>query len=509
MMKLNNTSNGKRIAQNTMIMYVRMLLVMAITLVTVRFVLKILGVEDYGIYNVVAGLVTSMSFVSNSMQMATQRFYAYAIGERNEEKQKVIFNLSLLIYATLVIIVLILAETVGLWFLTHKMVIPESRFVAALWIYHFAILSFVITMLTTPFAAMIIAHEDMGVFAVVSLTDCILKLLILIPLTLLPYDKLIFYGMFILLVTIIKEGIVILYSRKNYLECRFKKTWDRRQFRSILSYSGWSLFGTMAGTAYNQGNNLLINMFFGPIANAAQAVAFQVSTALNMFSSNFFVVIRPPLIKSYAEGNHDYMMRLFYTSGKITFCLLLLIFFPLILNTEYILTLWLGKVSEYMVSFTQLTLIATIILAMHQPITTLVQAAGAVKRYHAIVETITLMCVPLTYLFFRLGYPVQWTFYISIVLFVVAHFIRLLVLRTIMPFSINEYCVKFLLPITAIVCISIMIVYVIYTLLPSGMTGFILSCIVSILTVSVCSFGIAFNKQERLQVIKMIKKHGK
>jgi len=487
-------------------MYIRMLLVMAITLVTVRFVLKALGVEDYGIYNVVAGLVTSMSFISSSMQMATQRFFAYAIGEKNEEKQKVLFNLSLLIYAVIVIVVLILAETVGLWFLTHKMVIPESRMVAALWIYHFAILSFVITMLTTPFAAMIIAHEDMGVYALVSLTDCILKLLILIPLAFLPYDKLIFYGLFILLVTVVKEGINIWYSRKSYIECRFKKVWDKKQFNSMLSYSGWTMFGTVAGVGYNQGNNILINMFFGPIANAAQAVAFQISNALNMFSSNFFTVLRPPLIKSYAEGNYDYMMRLFYMSGKITFCLLLLIFFPLIMNTEYILTLWLGKVSDYMVSFTQLTLIATVILAQHQPITTIIQATGAVKRYHAIVETILLLCVPLTYLFFKLGYAVQWTFYISITLFVIAHTIRLLVLRTVIQFSIKEYCIKFLLPVTAIVCLSVIVVYTTNTLLPNGMFGFILSCIISVLTVSVCSFTMAFNKQEKLQIIKMIKR---
>jgi O-antigen/teichoic acid export membrane protein len=265
------------------------------------------------------------------------------------------------------------------------------------------------------------------------------------------------------------------------------------------------MFGTVANVAYNQGNNLLINMFFGPIANAAQAVAFQIGTALNMFSSNFFVVIRPPLIKSYAEGNYDYMMRLFYVSGKITFCLLLLIFFPLIINTEYILKLWLGNVGEYMVSFTQLTLIATIILAIHQPITTIIQAAGAVKRYHAIVETSTLLCVPLTYLFFKLGYPVQWTFYISISLFAIAHLIRLLVLRTVITFSIKEYCVKFLVPITAIVCITAITMYIVQPLLPIGIMGFILSCTISIGVVGVCSLRVAFNKQAREQIFKKIK----
>ena len=426
-----NISNNKRIAKNALIMYIRMLLVMAITLITVRFVLKALGIEDYGIYNVLAGLVTSMSFVSMSMQMATQRFYAYALGEKNDDNSKLYFNLSLLIYVILVIVIIILAETVGLWFLYNKMVIPESRFVAALWIYHFALLSFVITMFATPFSAMIIAHEDMGVFTLISLTDCILKFAILLPLLFISGDKLIIYGILLLCVAVIKGCINIFYCKKHYSECKFAKIWDKNQFKLILSYSGWTMFGTSAAVAYNQGNNILINLFFGLIANAAQAIAFQIKLALDMFASNFFTVIRPSLIKSYAEGNYEYMMRLFYASAKITFCLLLLIFFPLIFNTEYILNIWLDEVNTYMITFTRLCLIISVVLSMHYPITTIIQATGKVKRYHVIVETFTLLILPITYVFFKSGYSVVWAFYNSIIMFVIAHIIRLLVLRSV------------------------------------------------------------------------------
>jgi O-antigen/teichoic acid export membrane protein len=504
----NNVSNNKRIAKNTLIMYIRMLLVMAITLITVRFVLKTLGVEDYGIYNVVAGFVVSMSFISSSMQMATQRFYAYSIGEHNTEKLQKTFNTSLFIYFIIVLIIALLAESVGLWFLYHKMVIPESRFVAAVWIYQFAVASFVISMLATPFSAMIIAHEDMGIYAFVSLTDCVLKLLILSPIALLPYDRLIFYGGCILAVTLIKEGINVFYSRRHYPECKFVKVWDKKQFQSILSYSGWSLFGTSANIAYNQGNNILINLFFGPVANAAQAVAFQVSGALSMFSSNFYAVIRPPLIKSYAEGNYEYMMRLFYTSAKITFCLLLLIFLPLILNTEYILNLWLDNVGDYMVAFSQLTLIASIILAMHQPITTIIQATGSVKRYHVIVETSTLLILPLTYVCFKYGYSVVWAFYISIAMFLIAHIIRLLVLRTVIAFSLREYVVRFVLPMLLLTIISTGVTYFIHKLLANGFFNLTLTCMVAALSVTVCCWWLTFSKAERTQVVKMITKRG-
>jgi O-antigen/teichoic acid export membrane protein len=485
-------------------MYARMLLVMLITLFTVRVVLKTLGVEDYGIYNVVAGLVASVSFISTSMQMATQRFYAYAIGEKDTEKQKVLFNLSLLIYVILVVVIFILAETVGLWFLMRKMVIPESRFIAALWIYQFAILSFVTTILTVPFLAMIVAREDMGVYALISLIDCVLKLFILMPLIFLPYDKLIFYGVLILLVTIIKDGITVLYSRKNYVECKFKKIWDKQLFRSLLSYSGWSLFGSTAYISYTQGNNLLINIFFGPIANAAYTVAFQVSNALNMFASNFFMVVRPPLIKSYVAGNYTYMMRLFYMSSKVTFCLLLLIFLPLILKTDYILNLWLNDVSEYMVAFTRLTLVATIILSMHYPITAIIQAAAAVKRYHMIVETVTLLILPLTYIFYKAGCRVEYTFYVSICMFVIAHMVRIAVLRTVIPFSVKEYCSKFIFPIVIVTILSFAISFYVNTLMLYGLFNLIFTTIVSVVVTFICSFFIAISKQEREMVLKMI-----
>jgi O-antigen/teichoic acid export membrane protein len=483
-----------------------MLLVLFITLFTVRIALKTLGVEDYGIYNVVAGLVTLMTFISNSMQSATQRFYSYAIGQKDTDKQNAIFNLSLLIYLIVIILVIILAETIGLWFLKNKLVIPNNRFEATFWIYQFAVLSFSVTLLTIPFSSMIIAHEDMGMFAVISLLDCVFKLLILYPILYLPYDKLLMYGLLMLIVVIMKESIGIIYCKEKYEECFFRFHWDKQLFNSIFSYSGWTLFGTIAGVANNQGNNILVNMFFGPLANAARAVASQVSGAMTIFSYNLFTVIRPPLIKSYVEEDYNYMMRLFYLSSKFSYCLVFILFLPLFLETKYILNLWLDDVSKYMVIFTQLTLSSTLILSMHSPITTIIQATGEVKKYFSIVESTTLLSLPLTYLFFKTGYPVESTFYVSIGVFAVAHVLRIWVLKSIIKFSLREYFRKFILPIFIITILSCVIFFYIYSLFSYGFNRFIIILLTSVLISSLFYFFWGFSGTEKQYLLKMIKR---
>jgi O-antigen/teichoic acid export membrane protein len=485
-----------------------MLLVTFITLFTVRIALKTLGIEDYGIYNVVAGLVLCISFISNSMQTATLRFYSYAIGENDSNKQNAIFNISLLIYLIIVILVIVLAETVGLWFLKNKMIVPDSRFNAALWTYQFSIISFIITILSIPFSSMIIAHENMRLYAVISLTDCILKLFILFPIMLISYDKLFMYGLLMLGVTILKESISIIYCKRKYEECFFRFSWDKDLFQSVFSYSGWSLFGMLAGVANNQGNNILINVFFGLAANTARTIAFQISAAMSMFSYNFFTVIRPPLIKSYAEKDYDYMMRLFYLSSKFSYCLLFAIFLPLILETEYILNLWLDDVSEYMVIFTRLTLVSSLILSMNSPITTIIQATGEVKKYFSIVESATLLSLPLTYLFFKAGYPVESTFYVSIGVFAVAHVLRVWVLKRAIKFSLREYFRKFIFPMAIITILSFIISLYIYTLFPYGFYRFIIILPISVVVTSVCSFLFGFGKKEKQQLFTLLKKKG-
>jgi O-antigen/teichoic acid export membrane protein len=482
-----------------------MLLVTFITLLTVRIALKTLGIEDYGIYSVVAGLIMFVSFISNSMQIATSRFYAFAIGEQDNDKQNIIFNLSLLIYLIMIVIIILLAETVGLWFLNNKMIIPENRMFAALWIYQFAIFSFVVTMLATPFSSMIIAHEDMGMYAVLSLTDCILKLLILFPIMIIPYDKLFMYGLLMLVVALIKEGIGIVYCKRKYAECFFRFQWDKNLFRSISSYSGWTLFGTLAGVAYNHGTNILINLFFGPVANAARAVAFQAGSATTMFSNNLFTVLRPPLIKSYAEKNYEYMMKMFYTGSKLSYILVFVFFLPLMLEMKFILYLWLGEVTDSMIIFSRLTLVSSLILSMHNPITTIVQATGHIKKYFIIVESATILILPVSYIFFICGYAVEYTFYIAIIAFAVAHFSRIIILKSQIAFSIGKYLKEFVFSIITVSMVSLVLSLLLQLILPAGFIWSLTVMVFSMIMVSVCSYCWGLSSDE-LRMLKLLVK---
>ncbi|GHU71014.1 hypothetical protein FACS189413_12150 [Bacteroidia bacterium] len=485
-----------------------MFVVTAISLITVKLALKILGIEDYGIYNVVGGLVAFISFVTGSLQTATMRFYAYAIGKQDSEEQNTIFNTSLWIYSTVVIFIIIIAETVGLWFLNNKMNIPADRQDVTFWIYQFSLVSFSISVWSIPFSSMIIAHENMKLFAILNMVGATLKLLMLIPLSQMPYDKLFMYGFMLLAITLLIESIGIFYCRKNYKECHFNLAWNPKIFRSIFSYSGWNLFGALAGMTYNQGNNLITNVFFGPLENAARAIAFQVSNAMNLLSDNFFVVIRPPLIKSYAEQNDDYTLRLFYLSSKFSYFLLFVVFLPLLVETEYLLNLWLDEVSDHMLVFTQLNLISALILSMNAPISTMIHAIGtrALKRYNLIVETVILLSLPLTYLAFKLGYAVESAFYVSIFISIIAHICRIIVLKSVMNFSLREYVKKNIFPILVITILSCALVFYIHSLFEYGLIRFIVTVPLAVATVVLFSFTFGVNRQEKQQLFYLIKK---
>ena len=350
-------SDKKIIAQNTLFLYVRMFLIILVSLYTVRVVIKTLDITDYGIYTAVGGIVLALSFLSQTIASASQRFFAYELGRKDYLKLKRTFSIIFIVYVAIALIILLIAETLGLWFLNNVMTIPSDRLEAANWVYQFALFSFIVKILTNPYNAIIIARENMKIYAYVSIIEVFLKLLIVYLLIVFSVDKLKLYAVLIFVVTCIVSAIYRFICCRKYKEARFSFYWDRTLFRSVFSYSSWTLFGTMAGVANNQGTNLILNVFFGPVLNAAYSIAYQVSTVIQQFSSNFFMAIRPPLIKSYAEKNYDYMMQLFYLSSRFSFLLLYAIILPLILEVEFILKLWLGTVGEYMVLFTQLVLL--------------------------------------------------------------------------------------------------------------------------------------------------------
>lgn len=351
---------------------------MLVSLYTSRVVLDTLGVEDYGIYNVVGGVVAMFGFINGAMSTSTQRYLTFELGRGDFECLHKVFSTAVIIHALISLLVVFLAETVGLWFFYHKMVIPEMRLNAAMWVYQFSVLATVVMIMSVPYNASIIAHERMSAFAYISVLEVVLRLLVVYLLQIGHLDKLALYAVLIFMVQL---GIRILYGiycSRHFEETRFRWLWDKILFREMLGFAGWNLWGNCAGVAFTQGVNLLLNMFFGPVVNAARGIAVQVQAAISQFSINFQTAMNPQITKSYAVQDYAYMHSLIFRSSKFTFYLLLLFSLPVMLETEAILRLWLGTVPEYTVIFIRLMLCVTIVDSVANPLMVSASATGRV-----------------------------------------------------------------------------------------------------------------------------------
>lgn len=485
-----------------------MFLVMILTLYTTRIVLSELGLSDYGIYDVIAGVVASLSFINQSLASANQRFLAFAIGEGREDDLKEVYRVSITIFVVLGLLILILGETVGIWFVKTKLSIPIERQSAAILLYHFSLFSFLFSFVTIPFIAEIIAHEEMKIFAVIGIVDYFLKLIVAFLLSVGNYDKLVLYGFLTLLVYITVFIVYVIICRKKFTECRgFKIPKDFGLFKKIISYSGWTMLGSIAGVAYNQGVTVLVNIFFATVVNAARAVTTQVIGAISALANNFFTALRPAIIKSYANGDTKHMMRLFYSSSKLSYYLMFILCLPIYLEMEFILNLWLKETNEQMVLFTKLALVYSIILSLNNPITTVIQATGNIRNYHIFVESFTLLILPTTYLFFKLGYKPEVTYIISIFAFSLAHIIRMIVLRSnIKEFKLSDYFKNFLNSAILVSILSIIVPIALESKLEYGLLRFILVVTSSILLVSVFTYNFGLDAEEKNKIKSIIVK---
>ena len=441
------TSSNSQIAKNTLFLYMRMFFTMAVSLYTVRVIIKTLSVSDYGLYGAVGGVILTFSFITVVLTNASQRFFSVELGKEAEGRVRDVFSTLFLTYLGVSFIIILLAETVGLWFLQNKMTIPEGREGAAMWVYQFALLSFVITLLSNPYQALVIAHEKMNLYAYLSILDVTLKLLIVFALLAFDYDKLKVYAVLVFVSQLITNSMYILYCKVKFQETKLVWKVDKPMFKTVFSYSSWTLFGTVAGMCNTQGMNLLLNVFFGPIANAAYFIASQVYNVVGTFANNFYVAVKPPLIKNYAGGDYNYVQKLFHFSSKVLFLLLFIVVLPLMVCTESILNIWLGEVGEYMVAFVKLSLIYATILTISYPITAVVQAGGYVKLYHTLVDGFSILALPIVYVLFKLGFSANWAYIISILIFSIAHILRLYVLKKVFPiFEIRKYFTRFMIP---------------------------------------------------------------
>ena len=475
-----------------------MLFSMAVSLYTSRVILKTLGVEDFGIYNVVGGFVTMLAFLNNSMATSTQRFLNYEMGrESNLLKLQNVFSCAVNVHFLIGLLTVFLLETIGVWFVYNELNIPHEQFTAALWVYHFSVLSLFISILNTPYNAAIIANERMKIYAYYSIVDVFMKLAIVYVLIFLPYDKLILYGFLQLCVSFLMWILYFLYCRRHFLECHYKWIWDNNQLKSLFSFSGWMLFGCISSMLSSQGVNILINIFFGPIFNAARAIAVQVQQAVNNFVANFMTAVRPQIIKSYAAKDFEYAYRLVFSASKLSFYLLYVLTMPLLLYTEYILGIWLDVVPESSVLFTKLVLIELLVTSSYSPIAQINQASGKIKNYQIAISFVYLFNFILTYISFKIEFPVYSTFIISLVLSVVGLIVRALVMKHDNGFPAKIYILNVIIPLLPTSVLIIAIPFILRNLMTVSFVNLILNFIVGVLFSCVGIWCLGLNQTEK------------
>lgn len=489
-------ADNARLAKNTMFLYFRMIFIMAVTLYTSRVVLRVLGVEDFGIFNVVAGVVAMFGFLNSSMSATTQRFISFSLGKGDANLNKV-FSTCVLTHALIALGVLVLVESVGLWFLYNKMIIPEGRMDAAFWVFQFSALSTVVTVMSIPFNADIIAHEKMSAFAYISIVEVCLKLLIVFLLDVGNIDKLVLYGFLLLLV---QCGIFLTYMGyclRHFKESRFRFVYEKKLFSEVFSFAGWNLWGYLASILYTQGLSILLNVFFGPVVNAARGLANQVDGAIRLFASNFQMAINPQIVKTYAAKDLESMHKLVFRSSKFSFFLLLALSLPVMIEAPVILRLWLSTVPDWTVSFLRLMLVVVVFDSVANPLMTSATATGRVKLYQSVIGGIQLLIVPMAYLVLRAGGNPNSVFLVHICICVITFFVRLIIIHNMISLSIIKFLSEVFGRGLLVTLSSVAVPLALFILLPNELWTAILVVVCSVLSVVLFSYSIGLMPSER------------
>lgn len=495
-------SSSAKIAKNTGFLFVRSVFILLISLYTSRVLLKALGVEDFGIFCVVGGVVSMLDFIKQSMMETFRRYLNVEMGQGNEVGITRIFGLSLSAQSILVLFVLLLAETVGLWFVAEILVIPDDRMLAAMWVYQASVVSFVLVLMSAPFAAAITAYERMDAFAAISMVEAVLKLAIVFVVDAVVADSLILYAYLLLLVGVFSFSLHVVFCMKKIPTATLRFVWQKKDLKNMLSFSGWSVCSTIAQTLKSQGLNILLNLFFGTTVNAAKGISSQVLNGVNQFVHSFQTSFRPQLTRSYACGDYEYMTKLYYSATKISFFLVFSLSLPILLETEEILHIWLGdNVPRYADIFTRLVLLIAFVSAFANPTSCIAYATGKIKRISILVSSFNLMIVPLAYVFLKIGCPPESVFYVSLTITVLVQIVRISVVSKMTVLNLWDYFLNVFLPLAFYVILAIIVPLLVLMIMEQG----ILRLFLLISVVCVCSplamyFG-GFDKQERLFVI--------
>ena len=498
--------DSKRIAKNTFVLYLRMIITLMVGLFTSRITLQTLGISDYVVYNVVGGFVAILSYINSVFIDADQRFITFSLGEGNKDKLKRVFSTSVFTQVVYVVILIIVSETIGLWFVNHKLVISPERIVAANWVYHCSIGSLLLTVLNIPYRACIVAHERMGIYAYISIVEIILKLVIVYLLVVIPADKLIVYALLHLFVSFLIPVWFHIYCIKHFEECKLRFAFDKKVFKEMFSFSGWVLIGNLGFSFKDQFSNIMMNMFLGPVVNAARGVSMQVNGMVSNFVNNFLLALSPQITKQYAIGDYAGSKNLVYQGSRFAFYMMMVIGVPIIINIDILLKLWLGVVPEFTNTFILITIVSSMYYAMSKPLTTAIQATGDIKWFQIGVAIIMVLELPIAYVLLKMGSAPYWAMLPAIFRNIAGVLFRLYLLcRENNEFQYGDYVLTVMLKSTVLLIIAFVLSYVVKMYMAGGIIGLLTSLVVALGITMTTVYLLGMSRSEQQQIIRYAK----
>lgn len=504
--QMTQSENTKRIAKNTVVMYIRMFAMMLIGLYTSRVILNVLGISDYGIYNVVGGLVGMFSIVSSSLSSSISRFITFEIGKEDITRLKEILATSFIAQCGMSLLIVILIEYIGVWYLGNKMSLPGDRLDAAIFVLRCTVASFALSLIMTPYSATIFAHEKFGIYAYLTLFESFMKLLTVFLLAASPFDKLETYALLLLGVNVVVQLINFIYCRRNFVECHFKLKYNKKLLKEVGGFAGWSFWGNTSWILNSQGIDLLLNFFFGVTLNAARGIANQVNNIVQGFVANFMITLNPQITKSYAVGNIGYMHKLIYSGAKYSYFLMLFFSIPLCLETEQILVIWLKIIPEYAIPFVRLTLLSTMAFVLGNTLTTAQSATGVIKKSAIVTSLFTFMEFPLTFFLFKMDFSPICCYVIHLIIYMGLIFVKVYLVKNLISMTYKTYIYNVILKVSLVTITAASIPFLIYIVYPPSMLRMLQISIVSFASTTLCVYFWGMEKNERLYLIKIVKK---
>lgn len=497
-------NDNKRIAKNTLFMYLRMFITVCVSLYTSRIVLRTLGVEDYGLYNVIGGVIAMFGFINGAMVNTTSRFITFYLGKKDIHRLTDIFNMSFFIHAIIALVVVLLGETVGLWFLQHEMTIPETRMFAAQWLFQLSVANTALAILTVPFNAAIVAHEKMSAFAYISILDAVLKLGVVFLLVIAPFDRLIFYGTLLFMIQAMDMAIYYVYCKRRFIETKFRVFWDCGIFKEMMGLAGWSALGNFSFLFYNEGINIMLNMFCGPAVNAARGIAVQIDNVIRQFANNVQTAINPQIIKSYATDDKRRMFTLMFASSRYCFFLLYLVSLPLMLEADCVLRIWLSEYPEHTVNFIRITLLSVLLETLSSPMFTANLASGKVKVYQIVISLISYSFMPITYLILKHTLVPETAFLCVFVEGIACMLARAFIIKYQVGMSVRLYIRSVLSPITVVAALAFVLPALTHCAMSSGLLRLLAVCGVSVTTIPIIVYLCGITRGEKAFVLNKI-----